>query len=284
MTGQPAPIRERRRLGDRQCDREPGRSTRHRACQYRHGRSSGHAGRLVVEHGRRQRCRPVTMAAERLHRLAGGPSADARACRPSLDGRRTTSGRTVAAHSGLTCSRAQTPRPWRQPSGRRRHRPMTSTRSPCRHPWQRRCSRCRGELEAVARRTASIAERCGRSAVVTACRRRTQRVDASRPSSPGSRPHPATSCVRCVRRRRDDLRRVEPRRRRRGGRTRRRGGRRRRRRRAARVVVVLDQRRGLRLVEVEAAVDRVGRVVVALHHVAAADLADPRLALVPVAV
>src|SRR5215204_35846 len=46
---------------------------------------------------------------------------------------------------------------------------------------------------------------------------------------------------------------------------------------AALALVELDERRRLRLVQVEPAVDRVGGVVVALHDVAAADLADPRL-------
>ena len=45
---------------------------------------------------------------------------------------------------------------------------------------------------------------------------------------------------------------------------------------AALVVVVLDQRERLLLVQVEAAVDRVGRVVGTLLHVATAHVADPR--------
>ena len=47
-------------------------------------------------------------------------------------------------------------------------------------------------------------------------------------------------------------------------------------RQPALALVVLDQRRGLLLVEVEAMVDRLRRVVVALHDVATADVADPR--------
>ena len=44
-------------------------------------------------------------------------------------------------------------------------------------------------------------------------------------------------------------------------------------------LVVVGERRGLGLVQVEAAVDGLLGVVVALHHVAAADVADPALAL-----